>query len=392
MLGRWLLDFWKGYVQITLRGAQIPELINRATRQGIVLWDIRQLKTGDYRARIRREQIRPFVLLLRQTGTKIHFERKFGVPFLTWRASRRKFFLAGALTFLIALYALTSLVWNVDVEGDLKHVSPETIEQAASEIGIYQGAWKGKLPDTDILQEQLLDKVPQLAFAGIQFQGTHVKIQVVEKVPGVEPQPTAPQNIVATKTGTIQDIFVHKGKATVVRNQYVQAGQVLISGALPDGQTYVHATGDVTAKVWYKTTVNVPLAGQRNAYTGNTVEKHFLTFWGHPIQIWGYGKIPYKELEEQPEDSELSIGDYLFPIQYRHTVYREVHKEAYKLTEDEAVRKGFALAKADVVSKMGKGGKLLQQKVLQKVIKDGNLELQVLNIAVENIGKPQGLV
>lgn len=391
MLGRWLLDFWKGYVQITLRGPRIPDLINEATRQGIVLWDIRQLKTGDYRARLRRGDIRRLILLLRQTGSKVHFERKFGIPFLTWRASRRKFFLAGALTFLIALYSLTSLVWDVEVDGELKHISRETIEQAASDIGLHKGAWKGSLPDTDILQNQLLDKVPQLAFAGVQIQGTRVQIQVVEKVPGVKPQPTHPQSIVATKDGTVKDIFVHKGKANVVRHQFVRAGEVLITGDLADGKTYVHAKGKVTATVYYKSTLKVPLQVDRKAYTGNAVDKHFLTFWGFPVQIWGYGKIPYKQTEELQEDTEFAIGDFLFPIQYRHTEYREVHEEKATLTVAEAEKRGLELAKADVESKMGIDGKLQTQKVLRKEVKDDTLELQVLNITVEDIGKPQGL-
>lgn len=389
MLGRWLLDFWRGYVVVQLRGPQVPELVNLATGAGIELWEISRTKNGAYRMKMHRDDVRRLVTLLRQTGTKIRFERKLGVPFLAWRAWRRKFFLAGALAFLIALNVSTSLIWNVEVVGDLKRVSPETVEEAAAQIGLHRGAWLGKLPDADILQNQLLDKVPELSWVGVQTQGTKISIQVVEKIEGTKPAPTDPQHIVATKQGTIREIYPHKGIKAVKRGDFVQPGQVLISGTLGDGATNVHATGQVKAAVWYKSTVSVPLQAEHKSYTGNAVEKQFLTFWGYPVQIWGYGQIPFTQMEEHPEDEVLEIGGFVFPIQYRHTVYREVEIEKVKLTEAEAVQRGLELARADVAGKMGKNGMVETQKVLQKEMKDGKLEIQVLNVVVEDIGQPQ---
>lgn len=391
MLGRWLLDFWRGYVVVTLRGEQVPELINRATRESIPLWEIRQTRNGHYRMKMHREDVQKLRALLKQTGVRIHFERKLGVPFLAWRAWRRKFFLAGALTFLIALFAITSLIWNVEVqvEGNFKHLSPETIEQAAAEIGLHRGAWLASLPDTDILQEKLKDKVPELSFVGVRIQGTKVYIQAVEKVPPAVPTPTTPQNIVAAKPGVIEKILAHKGNPIALRNQFVQPGQILISGTLKDGVTNVHALGEVLAHIYYKTTVTIPLTTTRREFTGNAVEKQFLTFWGRPVQIWGYGQLPYTQYEEQAEDKVLKIGSFVFPIQYRDTTYREVNEDMITLTEAEAVAKAFELARADVSTRMGKGGKIESQKPLHKEIKDGKLEIQVLNTVLEDIAKPQ---
>lgn len=389
MLGRWLLDFWRGYVVLSVRGERFPELINRATSSGIMFWEIRQTQEHTYRLRMHRDDVKKLRRILRETGTRIHFERKLGLPFLAWRAWRRKFFLAGALTFLIAFYVLTSMVWNVEVVGDLKRVSPETVQEVAKEIGIEQWAWKGKLPDTDILQAQLLDKMPELSFVGVKVQGTKVTIQAVDKIPGTTPQPTDPQNIVSTKHSTIKEIFVHKGKAAVVRGQVVQVGQVLISGSLNNGTKTVHATGVVKAETWYRTDLEVPLEAESKVYTGNSVEKHFLTFWGHPVQIWGYGQIPFQEMETHNDDKSLTIGSFTFPIQYRHAVYQESQTEKTTLTEAEAVELAQAFAKADVLAQLGKNGMVESQNVLRRELKDGKLEIRILNKAIEDIGSPQ---
>jgi similar to stage IV sporulation protein len=391
MLGRWLLDFWRGYVEVSLRGERVPELINQATAAGIMLWEIRQTRDGRFRMKMQRADVQKLRAILKQTGVRIHFEGKFGIPFLVWRAWRRKFFLAGAITFLIALYALTSVIWKVDVEivGNFKHLSPETIEQAAADIGLHQGAWKAKLPDTDDLQKELLEKVPELTIVHVKIQGTKVHIEAVEKVPGVKPPNTAPQNVVAAKKGVIRNIFAKTGNKIAARNQFVQPGQVLISGTLGDNKTNVHAEGQVWATVYYKSQISIPLKTTRKEYTGEAVEKQFLTFWGHPVQIWGYGQLPFSTYEEHPEDKALKIGSFVFPIQYRDTTYSEVHAEQVNLSEQEAMKKAFELAKADVMRRMGKGGTIESQKPLQKEIKDGKLEIQVLNIVVEDIGQPQ---
>ncbi|ASS76088.1 sporulation protein YqfD [Tumebacillus algifaecis] len=390
MIGRWLLDFWRGYVVVTLRGERIPELLNRATAQGILFWEIKQVGENVYRLRMHREDVKELRSLLSKTRTRIHFERKLGMPFLAWRAWRRKFFVAGALTFLVGLYALTSFVWEVQVVGDLKEVQEERILQAASEIGIRRGILIGKLPDTDILQNRLLDKVPELVWNGIQIQGTKITIQVVERVPGVQEPSNQPQNIVATKQGVIKQIQAHRGVAAVKRETFVKPGQVLISGALIDGKTNVHAAGIVKAAVWYTSKLTVPLNTTRQAYTGEAVEKHFLTFFGHPVQIWGYGKIPYEKTEEIEQDKVLKIGDFVFPIQYRHTTYREVNEEKVTLTQEQAEKEALRLARIDLQGKIGEDGTFTTQKVLRSTIKDGNLEVEVFSEVLENIGKPQG--
>ncbi|MBL0388353.1 sporulation protein YqfD [Tumebacillus sp. ITR2] len=387
MLGRWLLDFWRGYVVLTVRGEAVPEMLNRATQAGIELWEISQTKGNTYRLRMHRDDVKSLRSILRETHTRIHFERKLGVPFLAWRAWRRKFFLAGALTFLVSFYVITSMVWNIEVTGDLKRVSPETVEEVAKEVGIYRGAWKGKLPDTDILQTQLLDKLPQLSWVGVQVQGTKVTIQAVDKIPGTTPQPTNPQNIVSPKKATVREIFVHKGKAAVVRGQVVQVGQVLINGSL--GNKSVHAAGIIKAETWYRSDLTIPLQAESKAYTGNSVEKHFLTFWGHPVQIWGYGQIPFQEMETDNDDKALTIGSFTFPIQYRHAVYKETQTQKAELTEAEALDLAKEFAKADVLTKVGKNGVVESQNVLQRGLKDGKLEISILNKAIEEIGQPQ---
>jgi similar to stage IV sporulation protein len=388
MLGRWLWDFIKGYIIVQIYGNRIPEIINQATRENILLWEIRYHKDGSVMFKMRRQDFWQLLPHIRRTRTKVRFGRRIGLPFYIKRATHRKTFLIGAGLFAVSLYFLTSIVWNVEIEGTDK-LSPETIRAAAKQAGIYRGQWLGRLPDTDILQAELLDKVPELSWVGVSIHGTKVHIQVVEKVPGIKPESNNPQNIVATKKGTIRDIFVSKGKATVTRGQLVNPGDMLISGSLGGGTVHVAAKGKVEADVWYTSEVTIPLSTKRMVYTGEHVNKDYLVLGSFPIQIWGYGKPPYPAYNASEDDRTFTIGSFTFPIKWRKVDIKEVHEELVTLTREEARQKALETARADVGTKMGKDGRVIAQKILQEKLEHGKLYVKVWTDVVEDIGKPQ---
>jgi similar to stage IV sporulation protein len=303
------------------------------------------------------------------------------------RAWKRKSFLAGLVIFMGLLYSLTSIVWTIEVEGT-KNLSPETIVAAADSVGIHKGSWIGRLPDTDLLQAEMLDKVPELSWVGVRIQGTKVSIQVVEKVPPTVHTPGAPQHVIASKKAIIDKVLVEKGVPAVQKGQMVNPGDVLISGTLANGNN-VQAKGKVEATVWYGTDLQIPLEHLRKQYTGPSFKKHYLVVGSFPIQVWGYGQNPYQSYEEHAVDREFHIGSFTLPIRFRTAVVKETKEEKIILTEDEARQEALQRAGADVAAKIGESGRVIDQKILHQRSEHGNLYVKVLNIVKEDIGKPQ---
>lgn len=388
MLSRWLYDYYKGYVTVTIRGERLPLLINLANEEGLWIRDIVYRSNGSVQMTMLRSDVRRLIPLLRQTKSKIHFGKRTGLPFLWRRAWARKFFLAGSLFFLALLYTLTSVIWNVQVEGT-KNLSPETVLSAAEAVGIHKGAWIGRLPDNKVLQAEILDKVPELSWAGVSIQGTSVMIQVVEKIPPIHPQPTAPQHIVAKKKGIIDKILVNKGISMVKKGQLVNPGEILISGSLGENGPVVRANGVVEAEVWYTSDLQVPFQQIRKQYTGESYQKNYLMIGDFPIQIWGYRQNPFPSFAELAVDRLFHIGSWTLPFKLRHVDVKETIEEQLTLNEEEAKNEALIIAQADIRSKIGEHGRIVSQKILQQRIEHGKLYTKVLSIVIEDIGKPQ---
>lgn len=389
MGGRWLWDFLNGYLILRLYGQRVADLINWATRENIGLWQIRYLKDGAVQMKIRKQDFWQLWPHIRQTQTKMRLERKVGFPFIVRNVWRRKAFLFGAFCFVMSLYVLTSLVWSVDIEGT-NRLSPQTVREVARQVGIYPGQWRGRLADTDLLQHQMLDKIPELSWVGVRIQGTHVQIQVVEKVPGWKSVAEGPQHIVARKAGTIREIFVYQGKAVVSRGQFVRPGEVLISGALGDGSTHVTAKGKVEADVWYTSNVVVPRVAKRLVLTGQEVKREYIKIGSFSIKVWGYGKPPFSYYHERDEEQPITLGSIPLPFSLRHVTLQEEKVEELVYTPEEARKKALALAQADVATKMSKDGRVYAQKILQEKFEHDKLYVRVWTDVIEDIGKAQG--
>ncbi|MFC4767958.1 sporulation protein YqfD [Effusibacillus consociatus] len=388
MFSRLLLDYYKGFVVVTITGNRLPLLVNLANEAGLWIRDIVYRSNGSIQMTILRSDVRRLRPLLKQTKSKIHFGKRTGLPFLWQRAWRRKTFLAGSIVFLCFLYALTSVVWSIEVDGT-KKLSPETILAAAESTGIHKGAWIGRLPDTALLQAEILDKVPELSWVGVSVEGTKVRIQVLEKIPPVQPAPNQPQHIVAGKKGVIERVLAEKGVVQVQPGQLVNPGEVVISGSLGDGRSAVHAKGIVEAKVWYTTRMQIPLEQGRKVYTGQSFKKKYFILGSFPIQVWGYGQNPYANSEEQAVDQEFHIGSFTFPVKVRHVDVKETVDDKIAFTEAEAKQEALRQAEADVTARIGGKGRITSQDILHVRIEHGKLDVEVFTEVIEDIGKPQ---
>jgi len=386
MLGKRLWMAIGGSVELTVIGPGVESFINRALEQGIRPWMIYggQTKVMMHVDLADARKLRP---VARASRVKIRFGKRIGLPFFIGRALRRKAFLAGFCVFVLLIALASTLVWQVDVVG-LKNLSPQSVLQAAKELGIDRGSWKGKLSNADELQTALLDKLPELAWAGIRVHGMKVTIEAVEKVPPVKTIPLAAQNIVAAKRGTVVSLFVTHGSAQIERGTVVEPGQVLISGTMQDGKQ-VAAEGEIKASVWYVSHVEIPLIAVRKTLTGPRLRRDYVLFGNAPVQVTGYSAIPYKQYETRSIDQELQIRGWMVPVRVRTVYYMEYFDQKVQLTSQEAEGRAMELTKADVEHHVEKGGQLTSQTVLQMKAEHGKLYATVKSDVVEDIGRSE---
>ena len=243
-----------GYVRIEVEGYYIERFINICTNNKILIWNLKREKGVKLYLNIGINDFKKLSNIARKTNCKIKILRKKGIPFLLHRYKKRKIFAIFLILIMLIIFVSSKYVWNVDisVKDDLKL---ENIEEDIKLLGISKGVKKDEI-DTDKVINELRLKRDDVAWVGIDIEGTTVKINIVkaDKAPNIVNNSDY-CNIVASKSGVIQKIIAQNGTAVVNVGDTVQKGDILIAGYMEGKYTdtrYVHSLGEVDAVVSYQ--------------------------------------------------------------------------------------------------------------------------------------------
>ena len=229
-----------GYVRIEVEGYYIERFINICTNNKILIWNLKREKGVKLYLSIGVNDFKKLSAIARKTNCKIKILRKKGIPFLLNRYKKRKIFAIFLILVMLIIFISSKYVWNVNisVKDDLQL---ENIEEDIKLLGISKGVKKDEI-DTDKVINELRLKRDDIAWVGIDIEGTTVKINIVkaDKAP---------------KSGVIQKIIAQNGTAVVKVGDTVQKGDILIAGYMEGKYTdtrYVHSMGEVEALVSYQ--------------------------------------------------------------------------------------------------------------------------------------------
>ncbi|MDG0812145.1 sporulation protein YqfD [Cohnella rhizosphaerae] len=184
--------------------------------------------------------------LLRAAGSRPRVLERRGLPFKLGRLSRRKTFAGGLLLFVAALFALSTLVWDVQIHTD-ETVPEAEIRKAAAAEGIRPLQWSPRLPDATELAHRLARRLPDAAWVGVEKSGTRYVINVIRSNKPEVNKESGPSDLIAKADAVVTRIVAESGKPLVARNARVRKGETLISGQLgeADRVKLVASAGEV---------------------------------------------------------------------------------------------------------------------------------------------------
>ncbi|MDQ0088458.1 hypothetical protein J2T12_001864 [Paenibacillus anaericanus] len=382
----------RGFVTVVVRGKQgkhVEALINELARQNIEVWELRPLPNGDLELNIKIADFLSLRPLLKGTGCRVKVKRRYGMPFVFARLWRRKWFLLGFAMFISLIFCLTSLVWTVEVKGNVKIVT-EDVLNVAREEGIYPFQWVFRLKEQDKLSAELTRKLPGSSWVGVSRTGTVITIQVVEANVPKEKELVNPRHLVSNSDAVVTHIYAEKGMPQVRKNDRVKKGQVLISG-LQAGQSVV-SKGEVKGVVWHEYNIEVPLVHKQKVYTGETRKRGFLYFGKTAIQLSGYGKIEYEQTQTLTELDPLTWRNLKLPLGWMTEKVFETTEIELKRTADKAKDEGIMRAQRDLLAKYGTDTVILEQKILHEKSDNGKVYMKVLFEVEQNIAEELPIV
>lgn len=310
------------YVVVELRGANALLFIGAMQRRG---WPIRHIeKKSDYYLFTCTLKIffslRP---LLRKYHVRVRIQKKKGLYAFLRRLSLRPFLLWGALGALLLYLWSFSLIWNVQLTGEISSYE-ELVRIWLMEKNLYPGRAIAAL-DTLALSEELLIDFPALSFAQLTMRGVTLEVEIYQTIP---PKPSVEIGkelpLLADRAGKVTSLTVLRGTPAVKVGTWVEKGEVLIYGHTPLTQTPVQAQGEVILTNWIEESITLPLYEEREVPSGRSCLKKQLKIGKWPLLSKQIGpQIKGKDSKSKQFSRRLTN---FFPLVYSWTFTQEVQK------------------------------------------------------------------
>ena len=229
---------------------------------------------------------------------------------------------------------------------------------------------------------------------GIELKGTNAIVSIVkaeEKPEIIDEQEYC--SIISDKVGIITKINAQNGTANVKVGDTVTVGTPLINGWLEGKYTgirYVHAKGEIQAKVWYTKNKFVPYNTTEKRETGNTQNNYSIKINNFEINLKkGLPKFEiYDTIETEKKISVFS--DFYLPISVKKTTYKELIEEEKTYNIDEAKNLGIEELQTELDKELEK--KEIVGKNINTYEKENGLEVYVTYEVLENIGTNEKIV
>ena len=331
-----------GYVRIRVEGYYIERFINICTNNNILIWNLKKEKNIRLYLNIGQSDFKKLSYICRKTKCRVKIESKHGIPFLLNKYRKRKIFVILFIIIIASIFFSSNYIWNIEIKTKDGNEFQNIIEDLNT-AGLSTGKLKSKVNTKDVIEKLRLNR-DDIAWAGIKIKGTNAIVELVkaDESPQIIDE-TDYCNIIANKSGIVTKINAQNGTALVKEGDVVQEGSVLIQGMMEGKYTeprYVHAVGEIQAKVWYTESKKIYFSQEENIQTGNEENKFGIKI--NNFKIFFSKKLSKFELYDTIEtEKKLKLfSNFYFPVSVIKNTYKETKKTMINYNIEEATELG----------------------------------------------------
>ncbi|TDQ41738.1 sporulation protein YqfD [Aureibacillus halotolerans] len=384
----------QSHFTVKLQGSGAERLLNQCARDGMQLWEIKRPDATSLVFKMASKDLPLLRKHARGTKVKVFFLDKHGMANAKSMTKGYSGFILGIGCFLAILFLASNMLWGVKISGaapDNEH----KIRLVLEDLGIVRGTTFFTLPSPEKIQKLVMDQIDTAVWIGVERKGTIYSIHVAEKEMPKERQAYSPGHLVAKKAGTITGMFIEKGKSMVKLNDYVQKGQVLVTGKTTenaDASAVVASRGKVFAETWYQSTVEVPLQKDIQTLTGEAHKNTYVHIGSWRLKVWGFGEDTLQQVFVENETTPLTIAGWTSPFAWETLVRKETQKQTISYTLKEAASRAKLRAKSELLQSLGEDATIKEEKVLHQQAENGKVKLSLHYRVIENIAEPKLIV
>lgn len=365
-------------VVLEITGKDIPRFIRSLYKRGIRFYRISTLKHiahvtvsySDY-------------LILKEIPTiyEIRVIKYHGLARILEFLNIYKIFLFFIILGTCLLYFFSNLILEVEIVHDKQEIR-SFLEEELSKYQVHKFSFIKNFSENEkIVSEILQNHRDKIEWLELERVGTKYIVKVTERKTIDKINDNNPRDVIARKKGTILSISASRGEVIKKVYDYVEAGDVIISGAIKNKdliKDYVKADGQVFAETWYSVHVEVPYFYYEEVKTGkknNSVSFKFLNF----------NKRFFSAFTDYQSKSLLSLSHIFLPISISLQEEEEVLKTEIIYTYDKALLKAKEVARLKLLDTLGSEDAIIYEKSLKNYEEDSKIIVDMFFKVKEDI-------
>ena len=288
---------------------------------------------------------------------------------------------------IILFLVFSNMIVKINIIHENKDIR-EIISDELDEYGITVLSFKKSYSELDKIREEILDKYPdKLDWMEFDVNGMVLNVRIEERIITDTSKSDKVCDLVATKSGVINDILVSEGEVKVNINDYVREGDTLVSGVITyneEDKRYTCASGRIYATTWYTASVSIPLEYKEYVETG---KKKYNIVW----EVDGNKK---KILKDRFTSFNSSLSNILrvFDFNLYVETQRETEEVIKTYTEEETLNVGINKAISSIEVTLGEFDEIIDKKVLKKYANNSTMDIEVFIIVKELISTEKEII
>lgn len=283
----------------------------------------------------------------------------------------------------IALLLLTNTIFEVEVihnNADLRNL----IYEELAKKGIAPKKFRKNYKQLEAIKKEILEKEKdKIEWLEIERIGTKYIVRVEERIINNDNHDTSLQEIIATKSAIIKKVVAKSGEIVKNVNDYVKAGDVVISGNLKiydEIKSQVRAEGTVYGEVWYKVHVEYPLHYYEETKTGKKNTVFTLHFLNKRFELFNFNFFKQKKIV-----ASTILKDPLLPISLKREKQEELNIIDKTYTKEGAVAKAKEEVSKKIESDLKGEEHIIDLKELQVQANDSKIILELFVTVYKDI-------
>lgn len=349
----------KGYVKISIVGKNPDFFLKRYCINNFNFWDYEKLNYNKITIKLSFDDY--LSLINKKSIYDIQIIKYYGfIKYVNYVRNNYLFLIFFAMSIVFFIF-VSNLCLDIEVVHNDKNIRKSVMENL-NDNGIKK---LHIIPNYD-KRKKIIEKIihknkNKIEWLDIERKGSKLIVKVTERRINKKQKKLKPRHVVAKKRGIIKKIEAQNGVVLKKINDYVEKGDIIISGDIIKDETVknkIVANGTIYAETWYKVKVEYPLYYKEIRYLNEVKNNIIITFLNKRI----YVRKNY--INSYLEKKKVLIYDKIFPFNISLEKQRKTKTIKQVLTYDEALKKADLLAEKKILSRLSKDEYIISKKNL----------------------------